>query len=108
MSAGKEEEGKRWSCCAVKQLQFYHRLTGSVRWWRCGSREGCGNTRVWYHRGCVCAGGRDGNGMCWGGGGEHYLHPFIFTCISHSENGMQTTISGGTSNVCRGLHPHMQ
>ena len=24
MSAGKGEEGKKWSCCAVKQLQFYH------------------------------------------------------------------------------------
>ena len=77
MSAGKGEEGRMWSCCAVKQLQFYHRLTGRVRWWRCGSRKGCGNTRVWYHKGCV-GGGRDGNGMCWGGGGEHYLHPFAF------------------------------
>ncbi len=57
MSAGKGEEGRMWSCCAVKQLQFYHRLTGRVRWWRCGSRKGCGNTRVWYHRGCVCRGG---------------------------------------------------
>ena len=28
--------------------------------------------------------------------------PSHFTCISHSENGVQTTISGGTSNVCRG------
>ena len=34
--------------------------------------------------------------------------PSHFTCISHSENGVQTTINGGTSNVCRGLHPHMQ
>ena len=34
--------------------------------------------------------------------------PSHFTCISDSENGVQTTISGGTSNVCRGLHPHMQ
>ena len=34
--------------------------------------------------------------------------PSHFTCISDSENGMPTTISGGTSNVCRGLHPHMQ
>ena len=34
--------------------------------------------------------------------------PSHVTCISHSENGVQTTISGGTSNMCRGLHPHMQ
>ena len=34
--------------------------------------------------------------------------PSHFTCISHSENGVPTTNSGGTSNVCRGLHPHMQ
>ena len=30
------------------------------------------------------------------------------TCICHSENGMEATVSGGTSNVRRGLHPHMQ
>ena len=34
--------------------------------------------------------------------------PSRFTYISHSENGVPTTISGGTSNVCSGLHPHMQ
>ena len=61
MSAGKGEEGRMWSSCAVKQLQFYHILTGSIRLWRCGSREGSGNTRVWYHRGL---GGRGGNGVC--------------------------------------------
>ena len=31
--------------------------------------------------------------------------PSHFTCISHGENGVPTTNSGGTSNVCRGLHP---
>ena len=35
MSTGKGEEGWMWSSCAVKQLQFYHRLTGSVGRWRC-------------------------------------------------------------------------
>ena len=34
--------------------------------------------------------------------------PSHLTYISYSENGVQTTISGGTSNVCRGLYPHMQ
>ena len=34
--------------------------------------------------------------------------PSHFTSISYSENGMPTTINGGTSNVCGGLHPHMQ
>ena len=34
--------------------------------------------------------------------------PSHFTCISDSENDVQATISGGTSNVCRGLHPHIQ
>ena len=34
--------------------------------------------------------------------------PSHFACISHSKNGMQATNSGRTSNVCRGLHPHMQ
>ena len=34
--------------------------------------------------------------------------PSHFTCISHSENGVPTTTSGGTSNVCSGLHSHMQ
>ena len=49
MSAGKGEEGRTWSCCAVKQLQFYHRLTGCVRWWR--RREGCGSNKVLYYEG---------------------------------------------------------
>ena len=57
---GKGEEGRTWSSCAVKQLQLYHRLTGSVGRWRCGTREGCGNTRVWYHRGCRGGGGGEG------------------------------------------------
>ena len=105
MSAGKGEEGRTWSCCAVKQLQFYHRLTGSVRRWRCGSREGCGSTRVWYHRGL---GVRMENGCVEEGEENITCIPSHFTCISHSENGVQTTNSGGTSNVCRGLHPHMQ
>ena len=58
-------------------------------------------------------------GVGWGarGGGKGCVEegeenitciPSHFTCISHSENGVPTTISGGTSNVCRGLHPHMQ
>ena len=106
MSAGKGEEGRTRSCCAVKQLQFYHRLTGSDRWWRCGRREGCGNSRVWYHRGC--RGERGGNGCVEEGEENITCIPSHFTCISHSENGVPTTISGGTSNVCRGLHPHMQ
>ena len=91
MSAGKGEEGRAWSSCAVKQLQFYHRLTGSVRWWRCGSTEGCGNTRVWYHRGCV---GRGAVMGCVEEGEENITCILShFTCISHSENGTQTTSS---------------
>ena len=85
MSAGKGEEGGKWSCCAVKQLQFYHRLTGSVRRWRCGSREGCGSIRVWYHRGLRV---RMENGCVEEGEENITCIPSHFTCISHSENGV--------------------
>ena len=66
-------------------------------------REGCGNTMVWYHRGCR-------GGVVMGCVEEENITciPSHFTCISHSENGVPTTINDGTSNMCRGLHPHMQ
>ena len=54
--------------------------------------------------------GAEGAGMGCVQEGEENITciPSHFTCISHSENGVPTTINGGTSNVCRGLHPHMQ
>ena len=95
MSAGKGKEGRTWSSCAVKQLQFYHKLTGSVRWWRWQRRERDGSTTVWYHRGC-----RGGGGVVMGcvEEGEENITciPSHFTCISHSENGVQTTMAYST------------
>ena len=67
---------------------------------------------MWQHQGLVPQ-------RVWGGGRgvmgcveeeEENITciPSHFTCTSHSENGVQATNSGGTSNVSRGLHPHMQ
>ena len=71
MSVGKGEE---WSCCAVKQLQFYHKLTGSVRWWHPGRRERKNSKTACFH--------------------SHSIY------IRYSKNGVQTAECGGqTLNV---------
>ena len=94
------------SCCVVKQtavLPQTHQQCWAVEVWE----EGC----VWQHQGLVpqrCRGGGVVMGSVEEGEENIACIPSHFTCISHSENGVQTTSSGGTSNVCRGLHPHMQ
>ena len=104
MSAGKGEEGRTWSCCAVEAtavLPQTHQQCQVVEVWEEGG--------VWQHQGWVLQ-------MVWGGGGavmgcieegEENITciPSHFTCIRHSENGVVSISakSHDKSVLCRSM-----